>query len=51
MIHHFDDIGLFFCNEDATPETCVNEFIFVSHLEIGFALAGSCLYGDCEAFI
>ena len=53
MILHFDDIGLraVFFSEDMTPESCVEEIIWTSHLTFGFAEGGSCLYGDCEVFI
>ena len=53
MIHHFDNLGLgfFTCDGDAGPKTCEKDFIWMSHLDTGFAEAGSCLYGDCEAFV
>ena len=53
MIDHFDNLGIgFFCRGvEATPDTCVNDFVWMSHLDTEFALAGSYLYGDCEAFV
>ncbi len=53
MIEHFANLGIGFfgCGVDATPDTCINDFVWMSHLDTEFALVGSCLYGDCEAFV
>ena len=53
MIHYSDIVmGFFDCgNEEATPDTYTDDLIWMSHLDSGFADAGSCLYGDCEVFI
>lgn len=53
MIHHLDNLGIGFfgCDVEATPDICTNDFIWMSHLDTGFASGGACLYGDCEAFV
>lgn len=51
MINRFDELGLGFLGFDATPETCIQDLIWMAHLDTRIAEAGSCLYGDCEALI